>query len=89
MSDALRSSTPVRASAMRVLAVEIDSADGVANAAIGEAAERLADLHHLLARCLPIVQAHCEAEHMLDGFGPRRPRASDALLAHLREECGA
>ncbi len=43
-----RSSTPTLISAMRALARDIDSPDGVANAAILEAAERLEEMRHLL-----------------------------------------
>jgi ribosomal protein L37E len=41
----MRSSTETLVAAMRVLARDIESGDGVANAAISEAAERLEELH--------------------------------------------
>lgn len=40
-----KTATPTLASAMRILARQIQSPDGVANAAIDEAAERLDELH--------------------------------------------
>ena len=40
-----KTATPTLASAMRILARDIQSPDGVANAAIAEAAERLYELH--------------------------------------------
>ncbi len=40
-----KTATPTLASAMRILARQIQSQDGVANAAIAEAAERLDELH--------------------------------------------
>ena len=43
-----RTSTPTLISAMRALARDIDSPDGVANAAILEAADRLYEMHGLL-----------------------------------------
>ena len=45
MSEEKDSTVETLVSALRILAVEIQSGDGVANAAIGEAAERLALLH--------------------------------------------
>jgi len=41
----MKTATPTLASAMRILARQIQSPDGVANAAIAEAAERLYELH--------------------------------------------
>ncbi len=41
----MKTATPTLASAMRILSREIQSPDGVANAAIAEAAERLDELH--------------------------------------------
>lgn len=43
-----RSSTPTLISAMRALARDIDSPDGVANAAILEAVPTLEEIRHLL-----------------------------------------
>ena len=45
-----RASTDTIISALRILAVDIVSDDGVANAALGEAAERMAELQDLLKR---------------------------------------
>lgn len=53
--NAPRTSTPTLIAAMRALARDIESPDGVANAAILEAAERLDKLNHLL-RCAQAVE---------------------------------
>lgn len=87
--------TPALAQAMRVLAdqfragLDPEMPFCVEAIALDEAADRLLDLHHMAARCLPVVSAHNQAEHMMDGFGGRQVRASDALLGHLRQEVGA
>jgi hypothetical protein len=39
----------------------------------------------LLTDAAAHVEATNEAEHMTDGFGPKRARASDRLLERLRE----
>ena len=44
----MKTSTKTLATALRVLAVEIKSEDGIANAAIAEAAERLEQLENAL-----------------------------------------
>lgn len=44
----MRTPTPVLAEAMRVLSIEVMSDDGVANAAIAEAGQRIDELHGLL-----------------------------------------
>jgi hypothetical protein len=41
----MRSDTPTLISAMRILAATVESDDGIANAAIAEAADRLEELH--------------------------------------------
>jgi hypothetical protein len=50
-----RTSTPTIIAAMRALARDIESPDGVANAAILEAADRLDKVNHLL-RCAQTVE---------------------------------
>lgn len=51
----MRTPTPVLVEAMRVLAIEVISDDGVANAAIEEAGQRLGELHALLSA---VVKQH-------------------------------
>ena len=46
----MRNSTETLIVAMRILATEIQSDDGVANAAIAEAGERLAEQHMRIAK---------------------------------------
>lgn len=51
-----KTATPTLASAMRILARQIQSQDGVANAAIAEAAEQLAKIRQQIEerkRCMP------------------------------------
>lgn len=81
-----RSTTVTLSAALHILSHEIDSPDGVANAAIHEAAQRLAELRQLLTDLWPFVKAQHQAEHMLDGFGGLRVRPSDALFARLEAE---
>jgi hypothetical protein len=50
-----RSSTEAIISALRILARDIQSEDGVANAAIAEAADRLEEYHGLITRYLSIM----------------------------------
>lgn len=52
-----RSSTATLVAALRVLERDIVSADGVANAVIDEAAERLQQLHADIATVLPAIGA--------------------------------
>ena len=82
MSDP-RSSTPVLALAMQILSEDVDSSNGIPDAALREASARFAELHLLLTQCLPIVQAQHGAEHLLDGFKPKK-RDIDGLLADIK-----
>jgi hypothetical protein len=82
-----RTSSTVLARALAILATEIQSEDGVANAAILEGAQRIEELCLLLKRCAPHVLASADAHHMLDGF-KRRPRPLDELVAQLSKELG-
>ena len=50
-----KTSNATLAGAMRVLAVEIESGDGVANAAIAEASERLDELAGIAAEMLAML----------------------------------
>ena len=79
-----RTSTTTLIVAMHVLARDIQSGDGMANAAIKEAGDRLGELQLLLAHVLPLVQAQHGAEHLLDGFKPKK-RAIDGLLADIKK----
>ena len=80
-----RTTTLVLQQALEILSVDIESEDGVANAAIAEAAQRLGELRDLLRAALPHVEASAEAAHLLDGFN-RRKRPLDDLVAALRAE---
>ena len=84
MTSPPRSSTTALVLAMYFLARDIQSADGVANAAIRDAADRLDEMQLLLIEMLPLVTAQHGAEHMLDGFKPKK-RAIDSLLADIKK----
>lgn len=49
-----------------------------------ESAERLEELHELLELCFPHVQASAQAEHILDGFGPRHELPIDVLVQRVK-----
>lgn len=53
--------------------------------AIKEAGDRLAKLHRMVNHAHPIIKAQHGADHMLDGFRPKK-RAIDALLAEFESE---
>ncbi len=42
----------------------------------------------LIAEALPYVQATAEAEHLLDGFGPRKVLPMDELVKRMKEVIG-
>ena len=65
-----KSSTETLIAAMRILARDIESGDGVANVAIAEAADRLAEL-----------QSHVMSEHLRDATKMAEQQASIAELA--------
>lgn len=71
---------------MHVLSRDIKSDDGVANAAIAEAGNRLAKLHMMVNRAYTIVKAQHGAEHMMDGFRKPKKRDIDDLLAEFESE---
>lgn len=50
-----KSSTAILVSTLRILAKDIRSEDGIANATIAEAAERMAKMHRLLSTASNIV----------------------------------
>lgn len=81
-----RTPTQILIEAMLALSRDIHSGDGVANAAIFEAAQRLSELHSMVGRTHHIVQAQHGAEHMLDGFRLKRRTAIDDLLAQFERE---
>ena len=68
--------------AMHVLARDIQSGDGMANAAIKEAGDRLGELQLLLTRCLPLVMAKHHAEHARLG---KKTRDMDTLLSDIKK----
>ena len=62
----MRTSTETLVSAMRALANDIQSEDGVANAAIQEAAQRLEEQQDRIKRlkeALDLVRPHCSFVH--------------------------
>lgn len=81
-----RTSTTTLIVAMRVLARDINiKSDGIANAAIKEAGDRLREMHLLLMNCLPLVQERYDAEHRLDAFSKPKKRDIDGLLADIEK----
>lgn len=84
--SASRSSTATLIAALYILARHIKSDDGMANAAITEAAERLAELRLIASDCADIVRAQQGAEHMLDGFRIRPRPIIDGLVARINAE---
>lgn len=78
--------TDVIAGALRTLSEIVDSDDGVASAAIYQAAVRLEEqaeeiqqlqaeveaLRNLLRHAQPIIKSHAGASHMIEGFRPKR-----------------
>ena len=85
MSTAARTETLTLAAAMDVLAREIESGDGVANAAIAEAAQRLRDLKRENAQ---LKQANSEAMHALDDLASMRKECA-RLQMELDASCNA
>lgn len=70
----MRSSTTTLISALRILARDIQSEDGVANAAIAEAADRLEELSRENARLQMELDSTCNAEEL------RQVRAENVKL---------
>jgi hypothetical protein len=56
----MRTETPVLAAALNILANDVQSADGVANAAIAEAAERLLEQRAALQRLTALYESENE-----------------------------
>jgi hypothetical protein len=84
-----RSSTTTLIDAMLVLVRDIQSSNGVANAAIYEAARRLQEQQDLLRQCQPYISAQHGAEHMLDGFKPKPRPDIDQLLRRVNQAVDA
>lgn len=84
MTAAPSTKTPILISALRILSVDIQSKDGIANAAILEGAQRLEELQTLLAECLPHVQAAAQSEHTLSSIGPRHELPIDRLVNRVK-----
>ena len=80
-----RTSTTTLIVAMHILSRDIRCDDGVANASIAEASDRLSELHLLLMHCLPLVQERYDAEHRLDAFSKPKKRDIDGLLAGIKK----
>ena len=86
MATLPRSSTTTLIAALEVLARDIQSEDGVANAAIAEAAHRLYELQCMLRAAWPLVQAEHRAQHVWcgGGFTPNRIFPIDSLYAQMK-----
>ncbi len=69
----MKTDTIILAEAMRILAIEIHSDDGVANAAIQEAGERLEYLHSSNKKMREAINNHCDdltdCLPILEGYG--------------------
>ena len=81
-----RSSTLTLIVATAKLAYDIESDDGIANAAIAEASNRLSDLRRLVNEAWSLVQAQHDTEHMLDGVKPKHRPHIDDLYARFKAE---
>lgn len=75
-----RSSTATLIAALRILARDIDSDDGVANAAIAEAADRLEELRRDVAIVLPAI-SYAAGKHSRRTKAGREFRAASDRLA--------
>jgi hypothetical protein len=82
---AMRSATPTLIQAMFLLSRDIQSDDGVANAAIYEAARRLSELRQLLAECAAVVRASAQSVQEQE-CAQARPRQLDFLVKRLDRE---
>lgn len=81
-----RSSTQTLINTMRILANQIQGGDGTANAAMFEAADRLAELRRFVELAEPIVWAQHGAGRMLDGFRKQPRHEIDSLLESFQKE---
>ena len=83
------SSTTTLIDAMLILVRDIKSGDGVANAAIYEAARRLYRTTRPVAPFPSYISAQHGAEHMLDGFKPKPRPDIDQLLRRVNQAVDA
>ena len=76
-----RSSTETLIAALRVLARDIQSEDGVANAAIAEAADRMEELRNLCDAAVEFWRI--SLDFMMDSDDPKYEKAGEAAGALL------
>ena len=79
-----RSSTDTLIAALVILSRHVQTEDGVFNAALAEAAQRLGELRELVVEALPMVKA----QEWRDGFGANKTGTA-ALLARFQAEVDA
>ena len=77
-----RTSTTTLVVAMHALERDIQSPDGVANAVIREAGDRLSELQLILMDVLPLVMAKHHAEHARLG---KKTRDMDTLVDNIKK----
>lgn len=58
----MRTDTTTLVKALRILSIDIESEDGVTNAAIAEAADRLEELHEINRTLSEAIEAHIEKQ---------------------------
>lgn len=85
---ARRSSTTTLIAALEVLANDIQSDDGAANAAIAEAAHRLYEIQCMLRAAWPLVQAEYRAQRFLNAYDGRKLPIS-SLHDQMKAEVGS
>lgn len=86
----MRSSTETLVAAMRILARDIQSADGVANAAISEAADRLAELQARVAEIENSLSGAADHQRQREILGAARKKCGYTIqFLMLSGECGA
>jgi hypothetical protein len=79
----MKTDTPTLIAALRILANEIESGDGVANAAIAEAADRLQEMLEALRLAERFVAAEVKRRDEVSGEGTST--TLDAIRAALAE----
>ena len=86
VSNERRTDTATLVSAMRVLAAEIQSGDGISNAACQEAAERIEELAGMLEwhTGLHVLVGDCIREHN-NGFDALASSAWDRIVEYCAE----
>lgn len=83
--NAPHSSTITLTTTLFILSRDIQSEDGMANAALAEASNRMSKLHRMVNLAYPVIKAQHDTEHRLDGY-KRKKRDIDALLAEFESE---